>query len=74
VLTLYDLPGTARWLVAAPGDRFPAAAGPEHRVRDGVDPDHTFVYYSRPGGKKSYPISLRQIQDGRGPHASHVRN
>jgi hypothetical protein len=71
-LTFYDLPD-ARWVVHHPGDRFPVPAGPEHRLPRGADPDKTVVYYTRAGGHRSETVTLRQIQDGRGLHASNVK-
>jgi hypothetical protein len=70
-LTFYDLPD-ARWVVYHPGDRLPVPAGPEHRLPRGVDPDKTVVYYTREGGHRSESVTLRQIQDGRGLHASNI--
>jgi hypothetical protein len=71
-LTFYDLPD-ARWVVYHPGDRFPVPAGPEHRLPRGADPDRTVVYYTKPGGHRSESVTLRQIQDGRGLHASNAK-
>jgi hypothetical protein len=68
-LTFYDLPD-ARWMVHHPGVRFPVPTGPEHRLPRGTDPDKTLVYYCKAGGHQSETVTLRQIQDGRGPHAS----
>jgi hypothetical protein len=72
-LTFYALPAPARWMVLLPGAAFAAPAGPEHRLPEGVDPDRTLVYYSRPGGLQSTPVSLKQIQAAREMHASNLR-
>ena len=68
-LTFYDPPGDSRWMVHHPGERHPVSVGPEHRVPNGADPNQTMVYFTR-GGQSSAPVSLRQIQDGQGMHAS----
>jgi hypothetical protein len=71
-LTFYELPDSARWIVSEPGTRFATPAGPEHRVPAWADPGDIQVYYFRPGGKKSVPITLRQIQECRVAHASNA--
>ena len=68
-LPFYDPPGDSRWMVHHPGERHPVSVGPEHRVPNGADPNQTMVYFTR-GGQSSAPVSLRQIQDGQGMHAS----
>jgi hypothetical protein len=72
-LTFYELPDSARWFVSEPGTRFATPAGPEHQFPAWADPDEIQVYYFRPGGKKSVPITLRQIQECRVLHASNTR-
>ncbi len=72
-LTFYELPDSARWVVQVPGA--PAAmAAVRHRLPPGVDPDRTLVFYTKPGGQPSSPVSLRQIQQAQGKgHSSQVQ-
>lgn len=72
-LTLYDLPNAARWVVQLPGAEKGASVGPVHRLPEGVDPEQTMVFYTRPNGKASNAVSLRQILDARDTHASSMR-
>ena len=72
-LTFYDLPGTARWMVRLELDRPGIPAGPELEFPEGVDPDFTFVYYTRPGGHQSGRVSLAEIQAAGTMHASQIR-
>jgi hypothetical protein len=67
-LTFYDLQGPGRWMVHVGGAIYPA--GPDHRLPEGVDPDDTFVSYTRPGGLTSGHVSLRQIQAAHQMHNS----
>jgi hypothetical protein len=71
-LIFYDLPNSARWVVQLPGVKG-ANVGPVHRLPEGVDPDNTLVFYTKPNGKASNAVSLRQILDARDTHASSVR-
>lgn len=61
-LTLYQLPDSARWMIQLPGSPAPAPAAVKHRIPPGADPDRTLVFYARPGGHFSAPVSLRQIE------------
>jgi hypothetical protein len=72
-LTFYDLPASGRWMVRSLGTPAPSAAGPDHRLPQGFDPDTTFVYYRRPGGQSSGWVSVAEIQAARELHASQVR-
>ena len=69
-LHLYDPPDSARWMVHLSNARHPAPVGPQLRLPEGIDPDRTVVFYTRPGGGHSTPVSLRQIQDARDVHRS----
>lgn len=72
-LTLYDPPSESQWVVLLPGRKYPIPAGPSHRLPVGVDPDRTFVYLVKAGGRHSAAVSLRQIQDARETQASAIR-
>ncbi|HUR55943.1 MAG TPA: hypothetical protein VMZ71_17540 [Gemmataceae bacterium] len=72
-LVFYDLPNSARWVVQLPGSEKGANVGPVHRLPDGIDPEQTLVFYTRPNGKASNAVSLRQILDARDTHASSMR-
>jgi hypothetical protein len=73
-LTLYQLPGSARWHVLLPGQSTPAPAAGRHRLPTGIDPDRTFVYYATPGGHQSVAVTLRQIQRAQAKgHSSQLR-
>jgi len=67
-LTFYDLHGPGRWMVQVGGAMYPV--GPDHRLPEGVNPDETYVCYTRPGGQTSGHVSLRQIQAARQMHQS----
>lgn len=72
-LTFYDLPESARWMVRKPHSLLADSVGPDHRLPEGIDPEHTFVFYRRPGGQQSRAVSLAQIQAARQMHDS-LRN
>ena len=72
-LVFYDLPNSARWVVQLPGAGKGANVGPVHRLPEGVDPELTLVFYTRPNGKASNAVSLRQILDARDTNASSMR-
>ena len=72
-LVFYDLPNSARWVVQLPGSPVASNVGPVHRLPEGVDPEQTLVFYTRPGGKTSNSVSLRQILDARDVNASSLR-
>ncbi len=69
-LVFYELPESARWMVRRPNSEIPDLAGPDHRLPEGIDPQHTFVFYRRPGGQQSRAVSLAQIQAARQMHQS----
>jgi hypothetical protein len=69
-LTFYDLPESARWMVRKPHTLLADSVGPDHRLPEGIDPEHTFVFYRRPGGQQSRAVSLAQIQAARQMHDS----
>ena len=72
-LVFYDLPNQSRWVVQLPGAARAANVGPVHRLPENVDPENTLVFYTRPNGKASNAVSLRQILDARDTHASSMR-
>ena len=72
-LVFYDLPNAARWVVQLPGRPTGSNVGPVHRLPEGVDPEQTLVFYTRPGGKVSNAVSLRQFLDARDVNASSLR-
>jgi hypothetical protein len=72
-LTVYDLPDAGRWMVQRQGDAQPYPIGPQHRLPEGLNAEHTFVYYCRPGGQQSGAVSLAQIQAAGREHDSLAR-
>lgn len=72
-LKLYQLPGSARWLVQLPRSATAIPAAARHRLPNGVDPDRTYVFYSTPNGHLSSYVTLRQIEHSQSkPHSSHA--
>jgi hypothetical protein len=69
-LTFYELPGNERWMVQLPAERTGRAVGPHHRLPEGVDTRHTFVYYVRAGEKVSAPVTVATIEACRTGHTS----
>jgi hypothetical protein len=74
LLTLHELPGNNRWMVQLPDEENGRFVGPMHVLPEGVDTARTLVYYARPGFKASAPVTVAQIESGRMPHTSQVRN
>lgn len=72
-LTLYDLPGSGRWMIQRPDVRFPYPVGPEHTLPEGVDAGKTFVYYRVSSGLQSPFVSLAEIQAAGRDHDSQIR-
>jgi hypothetical protein len=72
-LTLYDLPSSGRWMVKRSDLPTAYPVGPEHILPEGLDPAETMVYYTRPGGLTSRPVTLAQIQAARPAHVSFNR-
>lgn len=70
-LTFYDLPDSSRWMVRVSGGT-PRPAGPVHRLSEGDDPEDTLVFYTRPGGRTSTPVSVKQIQAAGKGHTSRI--
>lgn len=71
-LSLYDLPGRDRWMVQLPNEPHGHFIGSMHRLPEGVDKNHTLVFYSRPGVKVSASVTVAAIEAGRRPHTSLV--
>lgn len=73
-LTLYQLPGSARWMVQLPGSTTPLPAAARHRLPPGVDPQRTYVFYAMPNGHLSDAVTLRQIEQSQHKaHSSFIR-
>ncbi len=69
-LTFYDLPSSGRWMVKRSDREMAYPVGPEHVLPEGLNPTETMVYYTRPGGQTSRPVTLAQIQAARDEHVS----
>jgi hypothetical protein len=69
-LALPDPPAGARWMVRVSGQDGPLPSGPDFRLPEGSRPDHTFVYYRRPGGETSGAVTVADVLAARDTHAS----
>lgn len=69
-LTFQDLPRRDRWMVRLPDEAIGRPVGPIHTLPEGVDLSRTLVYYVRTGSKHSAPVTVAQIEAGRGTHVS----
>jgi hypothetical protein len=69
-LSLYELPGRDRWMVQLPNEAYGHLIGPTHRLPEGVDKNHTLIYYTRPGVKASASVTVAAIEAGGQPHSS----
>lgn len=69
-LTFYDLPSSGRWMVKRSDREMAYPVGPEHVLPEGLNPTETMVFYTRPGGQTSRPVTLAQIQAARDEHVS----
>jgi hypothetical protein len=73
LLKFHNLPAGDRWMVQLPDEIDARFVGPLHRLPEGVDTSRTLVYYARPGAKVSAPVTVAQIEAGRLPHSSQLR-
>lgn len=69
-LILYDLPNRDNWMVQLPDEATGRLVSSIHRLPEGVDTSHTYVYYARAGSKVSAPVSVAQIAAGHIGHTS----
>jgi hypothetical protein len=69
-LSLYPLRASGRWMVKRADRDTPYPVGPEHVLPEGLNPGETLVYYVRPGGQSSRPVTLADIQAATREHLS----
>jgi len=72
-LTLYQLRASGRWMVKRPDRAQAYPIGAEHVLPEGINPNETIVYYTRPGGQVSRGVTLAQIQSATREHVSIAR-
>ena len=66
VLQLYELPEEgAHWLVALPSEPRGVPAQGDYKFSNRADPKAVSVFYTRPRGGMSHPVSLQEIVDAR---------
>ncbi len=66
VLQLYELPEDgAHWLVALPSEPRGVPAQGDFKFTNRADPKAVSVFYTRPRGGMSHPVSLQEIVDAR---------
>ncbi len=68
-LRLYNLSGNDRWEVQLPGEKVGTPVAARHKIPD-VDLAQVRVYYTRPGARPSFSVSVKQIQENGGVHVS----
>ena len=72
-LTLYHLRASGRWMVKRSDRAQSYPIGAEHVLPEGINPNETIIYYTRPGGQISRGVTLAQIQSATREHVSIAR-
>ena len=66
VLQLYELPEDgAHWLVTSPSEPRGVPAQGDFKFSNRADPKAVSVFYTRPKGGMSHPVSLQEIVDAK---------
>lgn len=70
-LTVYDMPGSAQWMVRTGGDKSGVPIARTHRFAAPVRAETVSVFYAVPNGGTSAPVTLQDILEAHTPPAVH---